>query len=158
MLFSSEDILEDIQRRLREIDVILADPDSYVYDYFEEIKRQVDLRRENLKQEIDEYSDEIIQTINQKQRGLAYSKGMWSEIELDSAKTEILDLLEVCDPSDCDVPTLLQINSKLNARLEKYKFALTGNKDYEFKLNTSSIEKIFGSFTEVEQVTTHYTL
>ena len=35
----------------------------YFNEYFEELKRQVDLRREELKLKLDNYSDEIIQSI-----------------------------------------------------------------------------------------------
>lgn len=45
---------------IQQINSLTNNPEQYIYDYFEEIKRQVDLRRETLKQEIDECSDLII--------------------------------------------------------------------------------------------------
>ena len=38
-------------------------PEGFLYDYFEKVKRDVDLRREILKQEIDTYSDLVIKQI-----------------------------------------------------------------------------------------------
>ncbi len=41
------------------------DSENYIYSYFEDIKRQTELRREILKDEIDKYSDELIEKINE---------------------------------------------------------------------------------------------
>jgi hypothetical protein len=43
-----------------EIETLKKNSEGYIYDYFEEIKRQVDIRREDLKMKIDKYSDEVI--------------------------------------------------------------------------------------------------
>ncbi len=48
---------------IEEIETLEKDPENYIFDYFEELKRQVDLRREILKLKLDECSDEIIQSI-----------------------------------------------------------------------------------------------
>ncbi len=37
--------------------------EAYIYEYFEDMKREVDLRREDLIQMIHNYSDEIITSI-----------------------------------------------------------------------------------------------
>ena len=42
----------------------------FIYNDFEKILRQVDLRRENLKQQIDNYSDEMIKSIERTQTDL----------------------------------------------------------------------------------------
>ena len=39
------------------------EPENYIFEYFEDLKRQVDLRREELKLKLDNCSDEIIQSI-----------------------------------------------------------------------------------------------
>lgn len=45
------------------IEILEKDPENYIYEYFDDFKRKVDLRREELKMKIDKYSDEIIQSI-----------------------------------------------------------------------------------------------
>jgi len=48
--------LEEAKASVLKIDQLEKDPESYIYDRFEDIKRQVDLRREDLKFKIDTYS------------------------------------------------------------------------------------------------------
>ena len=45
-------------------------PESYIYEYFSNIKRQVDIRREDLKFKIDKCSDDIIQYVENAQSEL----------------------------------------------------------------------------------------
>lgn len=58
---------ENVRKSLSEIDQMSNDPELFVYEYFENIKRLVDLRREELKFKIDEYSDEIVVEISRTQ-------------------------------------------------------------------------------------------
>jgi hypothetical protein len=55
--------LEEAKASVLKIEQIETNPESYIYDYFEDIKNQVDLRREDLKFKIDTYSDDIIKSI-----------------------------------------------------------------------------------------------
>lgn len=41
--------------------------EGYIYEYFADIKTQADLRREELKEKIDNYSDDIIKSIDNTQ-------------------------------------------------------------------------------------------
>ena len=50
---------------LKMIEEFETNAEVYIYEYFEDIKIQVDLRREVLKQKIDDHSDEIIKSENQ---------------------------------------------------------------------------------------------
>lgn len=47
------------------------DPQNLVYKYYEDIRCEVDLRREKLKFEIDEYSDELTEALKTNQTGTA---------------------------------------------------------------------------------------
>lgn len=47
------------------------DSQNLVYKYYEDIKSEVDLRREKIKFEIDEYSDELIEALKINQNGMA---------------------------------------------------------------------------------------
>jgi hypothetical protein len=49
--------------------VLEKEPENYIFEYFEDLKRQVDLRREELKLKLDNCSDEIIQTIERTKEG-----------------------------------------------------------------------------------------
>ena len=48
---------------VEKIENLEKDPEYYIFEYFEELKRKVDLRREDLKLKLDNCSDEIIKSI-----------------------------------------------------------------------------------------------
>ena len=52
-----------MNKGLREIESIKNDPANYIWEYFKELNRQVDIRRENIIQETERYSNELIQNI-----------------------------------------------------------------------------------------------
>ncbi len=83
------DIFRDLKKNLREIETIQKDPENYIFEYFGELTRQVDLRRENVIREIHKYSDELIHKINKlKQNCVAKSK----------LTTKITEVLETIKP------------------------------------------------------------
>jgi len=53
-------IIQDLNKNMKEIEAIRNDPENYISEYFGELKRQVDLRRETLTlkiEDIHKYSD-----------------------------------------------------------------------------------------------------
>ncbi len=52
-----------MNKKLKETVAIRNDPENYIYEYFGELTRQVDLRRETLIEGINTYSDKLIQKI-----------------------------------------------------------------------------------------------
>jgi hypothetical protein len=53
-------IIQDLNNNFKETEAIQKDPENYISDYFGELTRQVDLRRETLIEDIHKYSDELI--------------------------------------------------------------------------------------------------
>jgi len=56
-------VLNESTNNKSTLEALQKDPGSYIYDYFGEIIRQVDLRREELKSKVNSYSDEMVQSI-----------------------------------------------------------------------------------------------
>ena len=48
-----EMVLNEAKKNIADIDALQEDPENFIYSYFEEIKKQVDLRREELKLKLD---------------------------------------------------------------------------------------------------------
>lgn len=55
--------IEDLNKTLKEIETMRHDPENYIAEYFSELTRQVDLRRETLIDDIQKYSEQIIHSI-----------------------------------------------------------------------------------------------
>jgi len=57
-------LLDDLNKKLSEVESIRNDKANFIYEYFSEITREVDLRRDTLICDIEEYSNEISENIN----------------------------------------------------------------------------------------------
>jgi hypothetical protein len=148
--------IKEAEVNLDEIDKFKNVSENYIYEYFEDIKRQVDLRRETLKIEIDDYSDDIINKVNQT-RQKCYtlsekSKLISAEIEKSRIKLNQLsidfDTFVIEDKKLEDIS--LKVNDlkpKLVDLFEEYKDSLLDNKKYEFHFDPIEIEDIFGRFS-----------
>jgi len=60
--------LENAKENEVKIELLKKNAEKYIYDYFEDIKRQVVIRRDDLKIKIDNYSDEIIKSLELNQK------------------------------------------------------------------------------------------
>ncbi len=63
-LNQSKKKIEDLNNCFREIELLNKDPEYYIYDYFNELKRQVDLKREFLIETVQNHSNNLIETID----------------------------------------------------------------------------------------------
>ena len=58
-----KNILDNLKTEIHNLEDVLNDPDSFIYKEISELKRKVDLDRENLKSEIDRLSNGLIQQL-----------------------------------------------------------------------------------------------
>jgi hypothetical protein len=66
-------------------------PDSFIYNYFSEIRNQVDLHRDELKKEIDDKSDEIIQQLKEKEERCKLNAQKIEKVNLNELKNNDLE-------------------------------------------------------------------
>jgi len=151
-------IIKDLNKNLNEIETIQKDPENYISEYFGELTRQVDLRRETLIEDIHRYSDELVQKIEKlKQDCVAKSKEATKITdELDTIKAKMNELnstfnsLEIDDIKHEEIMSQKQskeLNDLMEPVLEKYKFDLQGKKYYKLVTNQIKLENVFGTFS-----------
>ena len=151
-------IIEDLNKKLKETESIRQDPEYFIDEYFGELIRQVDLRRETLIEDIHQYSSGLIQKIEKlKHESVANSKKATKVTEsIDSIKAKLTQLNSMFDCLEMDDLKHEEIMSQKESKevgeliepvLEKYKLELQGNKYY--KLNTSDVklEDVFGTLS-----------
>ena len=149
------------KNNIQKIENLEKDPENYSFEYFEELKRQVDLRREKLKLELDNYSDEIIQSIESAKENCIKmskeSKRMSTDIE--NLKEELTELMDDFDTFEIDNEkfeeirqSLTFLNGGLTRQLGEYKDSIIGDKKYSFEFVEIDIKGLFGSFKETEKV------
>lgn len=147
--------ITDVISNADEINAVRSDPDNYIYEYFEDIKREVDKRREDLKLKIDVYSNEIITEINQIQASCYKLSHDVSRIstKIDVAKSELKRLVDKFDCFKFDDAKYESIMAEvlkpvLTKLLQDYKRSLIADREYEFKFDQQMLfEQFFGSFS-----------
>ncbi len=147
--------ISEMEELNRKIETIHTDPDNYIYEYFEEIKRQVDLRRENLKAEIDQYSEILIKQINETQKSCCQLNNIVHEkiTDIQVAKNEFIRLKESFDilqDSKLDYYNLFysdtqDLKAKLDDLMDELKSSLIQNR-YEFEFKQLDNKELFGEF------------
>ena len=147
--------LEEVRDTVTELESIAMDPENYLFGYFSEIKRLVDLRREELKNNIDDYSNEIIEVIERTKAGLvAVTKNVnHFDKEIENSRSQINKLFENFDTFEFDDKKINNLMKKAEflkeeneKMLEEYKQSLLMHKQYSFEYKDRSVEEFFGLF------------
>jgi len=140
------------------IELLEKDPENYIYEYFEDIKRKVDLRRETLKLKIDTCSDEIIQSIESAQSNCKKLSSDADRLstDIEKLKTELSDLTDRFDASEVKdkkfyggiKKEVFVFNETISDLICECKSSLLCGKEFTFDFRESDIENIFGCFEE----------
>jgi len=148
-------LLEDLNKKMNEVEFIRKEKENFLYEYFSEITREVDLRRDTLIRDIEEYSNEIIENINKLRQEYLDSSShqlKLAEEVFDACKSEISELknkfesFEMYDKKFEEVLTKSKaLQEELYPLVEIYKFELHGNKSYRFESKEIEISEVFGS-------------
>ncbi len=153
---SNSKIIQDLNEKLKEIVAIRNDPANYIHEYFDELTRQVDLRRETLIEDIHKYSDELVQNIEKlKQDCVAKSKETTKiTVELETIKVKINELNSTLNSSEIYDIKLKEMMSKKKSKelgdllgpvLKQCKFEIQGKKYYKLTTSEMKLENAFGS-------------
>ena len=149
------------KENLVKCELLEKNAENYIYDYFEDIKRQVDLRREDLKFKIDTYSDEIIKSVEKDQMNyIKMSKEInIISVNIEKSKEELnesvlqFDTLEFNDEKFGNIKaSVADVNLKFNKILTEYNDSLIDNKKYAFEFEELKIEDVFGRVTDCEVI------
>ena len=168
--------LEKAKEAISKVEHIAKDPVTFVYEYFEDLKRDVDLRRENLKAQIDEHSDKTIlslETTQKKCMDLAANITVMTK-DIEKSREELnewekkLEELKKSTQFLMDTQVIdetVRISREVNEMLEKYKESLLGvrrrshptlrdlTQDCVFVSIDWPISKIFGDYGSFFTVT-----
>lgn len=151
--------IEEAKENAEKLESISKDPESFIVKYFEQIKNEVYLRREKLKVEIDQHSEEIIERIDGTQkRCIELSKKVGVcvslEAQVERSENDLQELIKEFDTFDISEKKFedIQINAdglkeKLGRVLVEYKETLLENKEFVyFVAEEMTTEKLIGSF------------
>jgi hypothetical protein len=89
---TTQDVIDDLDSLNKEINVMVKDPEDFIYSYFSKEKNKIDLKRETSISKINDISDEMIKNIKQ--------------LELDSKSNLSEKKQNLIDPNKFDFKTL----------------------------------------------------
>ena len=142
--------INEANENLVKIGLLVKNTEIYIYEYFEDIKRQVDIRREDLKLKIDEYSDEIIKSVEANQQNLIKLSKNINQMttDIEKSKNELAKLTTQFDTLDNNDKKFEDhkayvVNQELHKILAEYQDSQIGNK-FTFEFKELPIEDIFG--------------
>jgi hypothetical protein len=108
--------IDDAKNNIEEIETLEKDAENFILKYFEDLKRQVDQRRENLKMKLDNCSDEIILSIGSAKESCTKlskeSKRLSTEIE--KSKQELTHLIDRFDNFEINDKKFKEIKQSLS--------------------------------------------
>ena len=146
-------LIKETKEIADKVQAITDDPENFIYEYFSDLKRKVDLRREELKFKIDEYSDQLVQSIDASQlKCTQLSKGnkLMKEpfIELNDELNKIIKDFDIFEFNDKKFEELKKkadvLRIKFNNIMADYKITLLNNKKHSFEFKEEIISNIFG--------------
>lgn len=158
-------VIEEVRFKVITMETMEKDPENYTYEFFEEIKRQVYLRREDLKMRIDNCCEDIIQSINKTQadcnkisKKSNYIIKEYRDV-VENANIELTELVNQFNTFDIDEKkfsdikqSLALLNEKCTEKLAAHKEMLLKNRTCSFEFNEVQIENVFGHYNENIQV------
>jgi len=149
------------KNNIEEIETLEKDPENFILKYFEDLKRQVDQRRENLKMKLDNCSDEIILSIGSAMENCIKlskeSKRLSTEIEHSNQElTHLIDRFDTFEINDKKFKAIKQSliirNGGLIGTLSEYKYSIINFTEYKFDFQEIHIKNLFGCSKQVPKV------
>jgi hypothetical protein len=143
--------INEANENVVKIGLLEKNTEIYIYEYFEDIKRQVDIRREDLKLKIDEYSDEIIKSVEANQQNLIKLSKNINQMttDIEKSKNELAKLTTQFDTLDNNDKKFEDhkadvVNQELHKILAEYRDSQIGSNKFTFEFKELPIEDIFG--------------
>ena len=138
--------IEDAKNLVNKIDFIEKNAESYKVEYFQNVIRDVDLRREMLKHQIDNYSDELIESLKKNQKDCFKDTSELTE-NIEKSNIELDELIQKTNgyrkqTGDLEI-RFLEPKEEFEANLAKYKNILTENQ-LSFNFHEIPIQDVFG--------------
>jgi hypothetical protein len=149
--------IDELNKRFKEIELIQNDPEFYIDEYFRELIREIDLRREFLIESIQKESNKLIESVNQWKSELVKmeNKKMTGSIEKD--RLRLAELNSMFDSLEIDKKKMEEIISQksskelaesLNSIYKDCQNSLLGSKTYKLQIDCedcdSWIHDLFG--------------
>ena len=151
-----EDVLEQLKEKIDQIENMHDDPENVIYTKISELKRQVDLDRENAKLKIDQAADEIIKKLDSYETELKAECHSISDSEYDrnlvaNMKIKLIEYESVLrslrmthQEREKKCNEIEQAIFSLETEIQEFESKLFKNKTLEYRPMKNKIGRVFG--------------
>jgi hypothetical protein len=152
-------LIKETKESAAKIEAMANDSESFIYEYFTDLKNKVDLRREELKLKIDENSDQLVQSIEESQSKctqLSRENKLIKETFDESNKklNKLIEEFNIFEFNDKKFEGLKKEADALRINFDKmtadYKISLLNNKKFSFEFEEADISDVFGKIIEID--------
>ena len=149
--------LNELELKVTELELVMKNPNDYIYEFFTGLRNKVDIRREECKVEVDDHFDTILSNIKtfEAECKLGEKKNDKLVEELEASKLELKIWLNSIDTmSDETISKVEKCKQTLDSNLESWKKQILQNKTYTFEVDHSKeyMKKCFGSIQSKDKV------
>ena len=145
MHITNENVLKSFKEKIKIFEAMQSDPETFIFEEFAELRRLVDLDRENAIKEINELADDLINKLESYQKQLKVNSQLNSNLVggnsmIEKMKTELVEYeqcLKSLVSSDNDRTSRSKQIKILDQILEReilsFKYKLLGNKSIKYE-------------------------
>jgi hypothetical protein len=133
--------MERVENLMWKLEALKKDPEGFLYGYFAKVIRDVDLRRETLIRDINNYSDQMIDQIEKTKKKCMELSTQIEDIStlLESYAGELKKLKESFNTLDAD-----KLGGMMEESIRQCKYSLLQKKYFSCQFEEINVEKIFG--------------
>ena len=156
--------IEEARQNTESLKSLAINPELFINERFDLLKMHINLRRQDLKNEIDKYTDELIESVEQNRLCcIQLSKeNNHTKEKIDNSRSELEELnkqLDHCKINSVEDIKLIEITksaedleNKLSQMLAEFKNSLLLNKDYLFVFFDRPLEDVLGKLIDKNNV------
>ena len=155
-----KNLLNSLDKILKQFSIISNHPKNFINEYFLELRKKCNVKREEIKTEVDNHFDQILKEIDKYQKGCETSSKIFDEIstEIEMYRNNLKDWIKEYDTTSINEETRNRIifesksaKLKLEEKMNAYKMNLLKNMTYRIEQLDVIDKKKFG-YIVVEKV------
>jgi hypothetical protein len=133
--------MERVENLMWKLDALKKVPEGFIFDYFAKVKNGVDLRRETLIRDINNYSDQMIDQIEKTKKECMELSTQIEDIStlLDSYAVELNKLENNFTTFDAD-----KLEGMMEESIRQCEYSLLEKKYFSWQFEEINVEEIFG--------------
>ena len=156
--------IEEARQKAESIESLAMDPELFINERFDLVKMHINWRRQDLKNEIDKYTDELIESVEQNRLCCIQlsNENYQMEKRIDNSRLDLeklrkqLDHFKINSVEDIKLIEITKsaedLENKLSQMLAEFKNSLLLNKDYQFVFFDRPLEDVLGKLIDKNNV------